>query len=254
MRNFTQLILVLAVTGGLAVPAWAGRDLPASIGYTLYMDGSRVGHSGMTIARRGDSLVFESRTRVEVGPNVIDLTSRTEADPVTFEVRRFAYEGTKGGMPAAAHVEIRGDSAVGWVRSPGSDERRPRSQVGAGGFVVFEDWIMDLEVLLALRHGRSERNPADYPLLFANSFLPAELVVGFTGEASVESATRSMVARKLELLMSGGKPFESLLDPATGIPVYLHFPGTRAEAFRDDFFGDAPIPRYRPADGASSGD
>lgn len=227
----------------LAAPAEAGR-LPRTLGYTLYVDGVRVGHSGMTVTREETVLRFESRTRVELGPNVIELTSTTEADPATYAIRRFSFEGTKGGSPVAAEVVIEGDSATGWIQTVGSPERRPRSQKNPGGFMIFEDWVMDLEVLLALRQTVATTPTSTYRLIFANSFSLGDLMTGYTGEAAVESATRTFTARKLELLLSGGHPFVSHVDPATGIPVYIHFPGTRAEAFRDDFFGDNPVSRY----------
>ncbi|HEU4365046.1 MAG TPA: hypothetical protein VFT13_06225 [Candidatus Krumholzibacteria bacterium] len=243
MRNFTHLALAVLAAAFHVTPASAGA-LPPMIGYTLYVDGVRVGHSGMKIRREGNALHFESTTRVELGPNVIALKSRTEADPETFAIRRFSYEGTKGGMATATEVVLRGDSAVGWVQSPGAGRRNPRSEVNRGGFVVFEDWVMDLEVLLALRQAGAAANPSTWRLLFANSFLATDLVAGFTGQVTVESETRSMTARKMEILFSGATPFESHVDPATGVPVYLHFPGTRTEAFRDDFFGDNPVSRY----------
>ncbi len=250
MRFFAHILIAVITAAG--APVRAG-DLPPAIGYTLYMDGVRVGHSAMKIRPAAGVLVFESKTRVQLGPNEIDLTSRTEADPKTFEVRRFSFKGTKAGMPVAANVTLRGDSATGWIQNTESGERQPRSQHFQGGFQPFEDWVMDLEVLLALRQGAAARNPGTYRVLFPNSFLPADLTAGFTGEASVEAESRSMVARKLEIYMVGAKPFFSHVDPASGIPVYIHFPGTRAEAFRDDFFGENPVSRY-PAPRAGTPD
>jgi hypothetical protein len=250
MRNFAHLTLSLLIACPLASIASAGT-LPSALGYSLYVDGVRVGHSGMKIKQDGKTLRFESRTRVELGPNIIELTSRTEADPATFEIRRFSFEGTKGGMPTAGEIVLCGDSATGWLQSTSSTERHPRAQVNRGGFIVFEDWVMDLEVLLALRQAAAPANPTTYRILFANSLVPADLVAGFTGEAMVETDTRSLTARKLEIYLFGGTPFVSHVDPASGLPVYLHFPGTRTEAFRDDFFGDKPMSRY-PASGSGA--
>jgi hypothetical protein len=243
MRNLTRFTLALVATFLYASTAAAGT-LPRTIGYSLYVDGVRVGHSGMTVTPGKDVLRFDSQTRVALGPNVIELTSHTEADPATFQVRHFWFEGTKGGMPVAGDVVVKGDSATGWVQKTSSTERRPKVQQFEGELVVFEDWVMDLEVLLALRQAVSATERTTYALLFANSFLPASVLVGFTGDVIVESAERSLVARKLEIAFSGGDPFESQVDPATGVPVYILFPGTRAEAFRDDFFGENPPSRY----------
>lgn len=244
MRHLAHVVLVLAAAVTGALPAHA-RELPARLSYTFYVDGVRVGHSRMAITRGGDALVFDSQTRVELGPNVIELTSRTVADPKTYVVREFSFEGTKGGMPVAAHVVFAGDSATGWVMNTEAQERRPRKQSHPGGFAVFEDWVMDLEVIFALRQSVQPAGTSEYQMLFPNSFLTAEALMGFTGEVAVESETRSMVGRMLEVAMSGGDPFESHVDPATGVPVYIHFPGSRTEAFRDDFFGPNPLCRYQ---------
>jgi hypothetical protein len=252
MRTFVFFVLWFLSPCLHAAPVSADA-LPATLGYTLYTDGVRVGHSGMKITRDKSALRFESKTRVEIGPNVIELTSQTEADPESFVIRRFSFEGTKGGMATAALVVLRGDSATGWVERAGSQERSARSQVARGGFVVFEDWVMDLEVLLALHQAKATEERSTYPLLYASSFSTSELLTGFTGEVAVESATRSIVARKLEFSMTGGSAFESHVDPRTGIPVYLHFPVTRTEAFLDDFFGDKPVSRYSAVGAGSSG-
>ncbi|MDH4037449.1 MAG: hypothetical protein OEX18_07285 [Candidatus Krumholzibacteria bacterium] len=245
MRNFTRFFLAFAASAVIAVPAGAGK-LPPRVGYTIYVDGVRVGHSTVTIAREEQAVRLASQTRVELGPNVIDLKSEAVADPATFVVREFSFSGTKGGMAAACHVEVRGDSATGWVQNTMSDQRRPRGEFNPGGFVVWEDWVMELEILFALRQAAAPRNPDNYRLLFANSFLTTDVAIGYTGEVAIESDSRSVVGRKLEVAMSGGEPFESHVDPATGIPLYLRFPGTRTEIFRDDFFGDTPPVRYSP--------
>jgi hypothetical protein len=253
MNKLIQVILLLGISAIFATPAGAG-ELPSRLDYTFYVDGVRSGHSSVTIAREKNAVRMTSTTRVEIGPSVIELTSEAVADPATYVIREFSFTGTKGGMPAACHVEIRGDSATGWVQNTMSDRRRARAEFNPGGFVIWEDWVMELEVLLALRQAAAPRNPGNYRLLFANSFLLTDVAVGYTGEASVESATRSLVARKLEVAMSGGDPFVSQVEPGTGIPLYLHFPGTHTEIFRDDFFGDNPVTRYQPPSKAASGE
>lgn len=253
MRNLTQILaLGLAVAALAGGPAWAGGGVPAlpkAIGYALYVDGVEVGHSRMAIRQGADAVVFESQTHVQLGPNVIDLKSRTVADPKTFRVREFSFDGTKGGMSTATHVVVAGDSATGWVKSTAATGRRPATVHDPAGFVVWEDWVMDLEVALALRQRVSGANRTEYRLVFANSFLPADMIAGFAGETEIQARDRSMVARRLEIFLFGGNPLYSHVDPETGIPVYIDFPGTRTEAFREDFFGDNPLSRYTaPAD------
>lgn len=244
MHRFAHVVFAAILVFG--APVRAG-ELPKHIGYTLYVDGVRVGHSGMKVSRPGGALRFDSVTEVTLGPNEFDLRSHTIVDPKTYRVREFAFEGTKGGMHAAAFMTLAGDSATGWVESAGSDERHRRARAVPDEVVVFEDWIMDLEVVLALHQATRPAGTSEYTLLFANSFLPAEMVAGFTGEASLESHAASMVARRLTVGISGSDPWESMVDPKTGVPVYIHFPGSRTEAFRDDFYGDNPMPRYQPA-------
>jgi len=243
MHRFAHVVSAVILAAG--TPARAG-DLPKQLGYTLFVDGVKAGHSAAQVTRTKDAIRFDSVTRVELGPNVIDLRSHTIVDPTTYRVREFAFDGAKGGMHTAAFMTLAGDSATGWVESTMSDERRPRARAVPDGVVVFEDWIMDLEVVLALHQGTQPAGTSEYTLLFANSFLPADLLAGFTGEASLESATASLVARRLTIAVSGSDPWESMVDPETGIPLYIHFPASRTEAFRDDFYGDNPMPRYQP--------
>jgi hypothetical protein len=235
-----------------AVPAAAA--FPKEIAYTLFVDGQRVGYSRMTITEEPTRLVFESKTNVKLGPNVIDLTSKTVADPKTFHVRTFSFQGSKGGMDTAAHVQLTPDSAIGWMQRTSSPERVARSVPHDGSIIVWEDWVMDLEVLLARRLLASGADRSEHQLIFAGSFLPADLVMGLSGESEIQSDDRSVVARRMEVFLFGGSVFYSNLDPQSGIPLYIEFPGTRAEAFRDDFFGDNPSTRYPPRGSTQSSD
>ena len=106
---------------------------------------------------------------------------------------------------------------------------------------------MDLEILLGLEQAREFQNPITRGLLLAGSFATAKVTLGFTGEVSVDASDRSTVARKLMVGIEGGQPFESLIDSERGIPVYIGFPGIGAEVFLNDFFGDNPVSRLRPA-------
>ncbi|HXV12877.1 MAG TPA: hypothetical protein VEC56_01595 [Candidatus Krumholzibacteria bacterium] len=253
MGNFatarlSALILVLSWTGAQA----AETPLPPRAGYTFYVQGQRVGRCDVRITQTDTALRFESTLRVENGSAVIELSTKAEADPRTYALRSFSYEGTKGGMPATASVTVAGDSVFGHFSLNGPRKAQRRS-VNPRPVVVWEDWAMEIEILLALQQAREFKNPSTRALLLAGSFTSTVVTLGFTGEAVVESADRSMTARKLVVGIEGGDPFESLIDPKLGVPVYIHFPGIRAEAFLDDFFGDNPSPRYSPATDTSSG-
>jgi hypothetical protein len=53
-----------------------------------------------------------------------------------------------------------------------------------------------------------------------------------------------MTARKLVVIIRGAEPFESHVDPARGVPVYIRFPTSQAEAFLDEVFGENPVTFY----------
>jgi hypothetical protein len=251
MRSTTRFIPCLLLTGlvcGSTSPAHATR-LPEKLAYTFFLGGQRVGHADIRVTSGSTALLFESNMKVQLGPGAIALHCRTEADPRTFVVRRFSFEGTKGGKPVAAEVAVQGDTATGWTEVDG--HREPRVATNPGGYFVFEDWVMELEVLLALHQAQSDKHSDTYRVLFANSFLETSLLAGYSGESLVEAPGRSLAARKLEVAMQGGSPFQSLVDPATGVPTYLQFPGVKAEAFLDSFFGKNPESRY-PAPAADS--
>ncbi len=244
MRSLTRFIpclLLAGLVGATAPSAHAGK-LPPKLAYTFFLGGKQVGHADIRITSGSTAILFDSEMKVQLGPGAIALHCRTEADPKTFAVRRFWFEGTKGDKPVAAEVAVQGDSATGWTEVDGN--RAPRVATHPGGFFVFEDWVMELEVLLAFHQAQSDRHSDNYRVLFANSFLEADLVAGYSGESLVEAPGRSLAARKLEVAMQGATPYQSLVDPDTGVPVYLQFPGVKAEAFLDSFFGKNPESRY----------
>lgn len=244
-----RLAALLISLTPLAAPE-AATDLPQTIGYTFFVGGKRVGHSDTRVVQGPSVLRFESKLRVESGPTVIELATRTEADPHSFEIRRFSYRGAKGNTPMASSVAIEGDSVFGAV-SVGNVETKKGIRIKSP-VVVWEDWVMEIEILLALRQTRA-KNPSTVGLLLASSYAGGNVTLGYTGQASVDGSDRSLVAQKLLIAIQGGEPFESFVDPKQGIPVYIRFPGLRAEIFLDDFFGDNPVPSYKPKPDPASG-
>ena len=223
-----------------AMPADA---LPKKLAYLFYVDGQPVGRSDIKVTQSPGVLRFESKTYVAIGPNVIELACVTDADPRTYAVREFSMEGTKGGQPVAARVYALGDSVHGYVVT-GGDRREKARRLPHPGTIVFEDWVMELEILLALTQARSTHVSDTYNLVFAGSFLPTDVVAGYTSEILVEAGSRSMAARKLAVAIKGADPFESHVDPNRGVPVYLQFPQVRAEIFLEEVFGDNPVSRF----------
>ncbi len=247
MGNFATARLVALI---FCLLSWAGAEaattLPPKLGYSFYVRGQRVGQSDVRITEERDVLRIESKLRVASGEATIELSTKTEADPRTYAVRSFSYRGTKAGTPVASSVTVLVDSVYGSVTVGGTTTREAR-RVTPTPILVWEDWVMDLEILLGLEQAREFQNPITRGLLLAGSFATAKATLGFTGEVSVDASDRSTVARKLMVGIEGGQPFESLIDSERGIPVYIGFPGIGAEVFLNDFFGDNPVSRLRPA-------
>jgi len=244
MRNRSLFwIVLIAACGGLVAPATA--KLPATLGYTFFVDGQPVGRTDIRVVETPGALKFESKTRVSTASGTIELTAQTEADPKTFAVRQFSFKGTKGDRPVETLVHVAGDSVYGEIALGGT--RTPKAlRLPKPRAVVFEDWLMELELLLALTQAQSKQKTSVYGLVFAGSFLPAELMAGFAGEVLVEAGERSFAARRLVVAITGAAPFESHVDPERGVPVYLRFPAVRAEVFLDEVFGDNPVTYFVP--------
>jgi hypothetical protein len=234
-------IFVALVTG----PAPGSGAPPRSFNYSFYVSGQRVGGAAVRVAEDPSRLLLESTYKVTLGESVIDLKTRTEADPKTFAVRRFSYEGTRGGLPAQGAIAIEGDSAFFFSAKSG-DRPRKRRRIQPAPIVLWEDWVPDLQILLA-RQAVEPTSPTETGLLLASAFIPSTVIFGYTGEVALESRTSSMVGRKLEVLIQGGAPFESYVDPKRGVPVCIRFPATATEIFLDEFYGENPTTLYRPA-------
>jgi hypothetical protein len=243
MRFCVRLIAVALSVGATA--ASAREPLPRTLHYTFFVSGRPAGGSEIHVTRTNSSLVFESNTHVVVNGRPVELACRTEADPTTFEVRNFSYTGTKAGTPVASVVHVSPDSVYGTILSGGGREVPKKKSVRGREVVVFEDWVVEIQILLALRQERSTRVSTTYRIVFANSFLPGDVLVGYTGEVLLEARGRTMTARKLAVGVQGGPPFESHID-SRGVPVYLNFPGVASEIFLDEFFGDNPPTHYPP--------
>jgi len=246
MGNFaTARIAAFIVALMSAAGAHAGTAIPKQIGYTYFVRGERVGRSDVKVTQTADVLRFESKIHVVSGEATTELSTRTEADPRTSAIRSFSYEGSKGGTPVSSSITVLGDSCYGWVSMGEGGKKEPRARrVTPGPMIVWEDWVMDLEILLALQQARASNNSSTRGIVLAASYSSAVATLGYTGDVVVESPQKSMAARKLLISIQGGSPFESLVDPERGIPVYIHFPGIQAEIFLDEFFGENPVSRY----------
>ncbi len=253
MGNFaTACVCSLFLGLGSATAARAAEPLPKSLEYTFLVRGERVGQAVVRIETTPNTLRFASTVKVGDAENEIRLETKTEADPATYAIRSFSYSGFKGGVPVGSFVTVHKDSVTGTVTNRGKTTPK-RRRVVPTPIAVWEDWVPEIEILLALQQAREFQNPMTRGMVLAASYTPAKMTLGFTGEVAVESETRSMAARKLVVSIEGGEPFESFVDPKTGVPVYIRFPGIGAEVFLNEFFGENPTTRYTIRSSAPTG-
>jgi hypothetical protein len=229
-----------------ALPAHAD-PLPKTLGYTFYVRGEPAGRADIKITRTAKDLVFESKTRVLNNYAVLAYTSRTVADPKTYLVRDFHLEGTKGDYPMSCEAHLRADSAYGYVETSGTLADK-RVQMKTNPTVLFEDWLVEHEILLALTQAHSTQKTSTYGLLFPSTFTPADITLGYAGDILVEAGAKSMTARKLVVIIRGAEPYESRVDPKTGVPIYIRFPESQTEIFLEKIFGENPVTYYQPGE------
>lgn len=241
----TVRLATLALVLSPIVAAEGATTLPKTASYTYFVGGKRVGKSTTRIVQAPDALRFESQLRVERGSSVVELTTETEADPDTYLIRRFSYRGTRGGKAAVSNITIEGDSAFGTFTVGPTTSTRGRRLLTTP-IVVWEDWVMEIHILLALYQAPRGDRASTFGLVPGVLNSSNTVTFGYTGEVSVDGSDRSIVGRKLLVALMGGEPFESFIDPKRGIPVYIRFPGTKGEVFLDEFFGDNPTPAYQP--------
>jgi hypothetical protein len=226
-----------------ALPAHADT-LPKTLGYTFYVRGEPAGRADIKITKTAKDLVFESQTRVLNNFAVLAYTSRTVADPKTYLVRDFRLEGTKGDYPVSCEAHLRADSAYGYVETNGTLTDK-RVQMKISPTVLFEDWLVEHEILLALTQAHSTQKTSTYGLLFPTTFTPADITLGYSGDILVEAGAKSMTARKLVVIIRGAQPYESRVDPKNGVPIYIRFPESQTEMFLDKIFGENPVTYYQ---------
>ena len=237
IKTGALLWAILLVSGFSTRPAHA---LPKTLGYSFYVKGVPVGRADLKITESSREIVFESQTHVLTGVDVIALNTRTVAHPKTYALLDFSYRGTKGEHTVACHAQVRGDSVYGFTEMDGTlkDKNLKMPQKRS---LLFEDWVMEHEILLALTQAASANKTDTYGLVFTSSFSPAEVTAGYSGDVLVEAGRNSLTARKLVVIIRGAEPFESHIDPKRGVPVYIRFPQSRTEIFLDEVFGENPL-------------
>lgn len=242
-----SILLTLVLLAQLAPRTWA-NPLPDKIGYTIYARGQEIGHSDITVTRTDDAIIFDTITKVDfANDEKLDLRSRTKADPKTFLIRSFSYDGTRAGSELSGEVVAEGDSIYGTFWENGK-ERTDYRKNPFGPHLFLQDFVMSHEVLIARAQeaaGGDMKVPIEYGIVFPSSLTLSKATVGFASTLEIESDTEAVVCKKLLVGIEGSQPFASYYDPERGLPVYMVFPQSLVEVFLDDFFGDSPITRYR---------
>jgi hypothetical protein len=246
MRRFTILCALVLLAQSEPV-AWA-NSLPETVGYTIYSHGQEVGHSDIRVTETETAIELESSTRVRItDADSIIMACRTVADPQTFLVRTFEFNGSRGPSAIDGQVTIAGDSVYSkFMRNDNEIDDYRISPFDRN--LVLEDYIMEHEILIALAHDAREgggNTPEDYGLLFPSSLTVTSAKVAFASTVEIESDVSAVVCKKLIVKIAGSKPFASYFDPERRLPVYMAFPQTNVEVFLDDFFGESPVTRYR---------
>jgi len=242
---FRLEVLLVAGLAGLAPLTVQAGTLPQTLGYSFYVEGEPAGRADIKITQNSKELVFESRTRVLTNFSVMAYTARTVADPKTYFVRQFSMEGTKGERSIACAATVTPDSVIGYLETKdGPSDRRLKMPLSPT--LLFEDWLVEHEVLMALTQAHAAEKTSKYGLLFPSTFTPATMTMGYSGDVLVEAGAHSMTARKLVVILTGAAPYESHVDPKTGVPVYIRFPQSETEIFLDKIFGENPITYYQP--------
>jgi hypothetical protein len=169
MRRLS-LVLALVFLAQLPAQVWA-NTLPKKIGYTIFAQGVEVGHSDITVTETATELVLDSKTRMKFGTETMEMSCRTVADPKTFFVRSFDFNGTKAGTKIDGQMFVEGDSLYGTVIRDDQEKTDYRITPYAKT-LMFEDYMMEHQVLIALAHSVSEVNPEEYGLMLPASKAP----------------------------------------------------------------------------------
>jgi hypothetical protein len=243
----SAILLTLVLLAQLAPQTWA-NPLPGKIGYTIYARGERIGHCDITVTRTDNEVIFDTITNVNFNNDEkLEMKTHTTADPKTFLIRSFYFDGTRAGTELSGEVFAEGDSIYGTFFENGK-ERTDYRKNPFSRHLFLEDFVMSHEVLIARAHvatGADMKSSVEYGLVFPSSFTISKATLGFASTLEIESDTEAVVCKKLLIGIEGSQPFASYYDPERGLPVYMVFPQSLVEVFLDDFFGDSPVTRYR---------
>ena len=247
-------LLVLSLAAALASPALADAPagLPDTLGYTVLVEGRRVGHCDIRTERRGDGmLVLHARLRLETKALNLSLEDETVVDPDTWRPVAYRWSGESNGGPYDGRIRVTGDHVAGRYRLNGGTWSEGTRRV-EGPLTLFEDYAIEHQILMARAFAAAGWRDTTITVLRPSTFRFLETTFTAQGERLFQSDRREAVCRKVVIRMPGAAPFASFYDPASGLPVYVAFPGVSTELFLDSFHGPEPETWFVPKDAKSS--
>lgn len=240
MKIFLMIILVALA----AVPDAFASSIPPEFSYTVYIEGKDAGKSVTKFTKTPDRLVFDSSTKISFAEYTLELTTRTEADPITYEILKFAWDGARTNYLLGGEAVAEGDSVHGFVVENGiqyphsRNTKHPRT-------MVLEDYVACHQLLIGLGYFQEGVEEQVIDLFLPTSFMVNDALVVKSSEALIESDIDEALCIKVQVHMTGAAAYVMFFDQKRGMPVYIAFPGTNAEVFLDEFFGDTPVSRFR---------
>ena len=241
MKN---VLLFAAALLAIASVAESAGNLPPEFSYTIYVEGQEVGRSTTKVTEEAGVYVFDTSTDLAFNDFKLSLDTRTVVDNKTFLPLSFTYTGDKMGTLLDGETTITGNEATCVTGEHGQSYTSTRTSTHPD-VLLFEEYVMDHEVIIARAFWEGGPEGKDYGILFPSSARMSAASIGKGSELSFESDTKEAYCVKLIISLQGGSPYASYYDPERGLPVYLAFPGTSTEVFLDEFFDGKPVSRYR---------
>jgi len=233
---------------GLALTIWMGTaaawELPEKIGFAIWVEGEPIGRCDITVTTDETTIYMKSKVEVSYIDFTLSLVTSTEADSKTFLVRQFEYAGEKMGKEMRGEVQIDGRILEGFTVSDGAEFPSSR-QMAREQTIVFEDYVIGLQILAALALEASGESALQYNLVFASNLSVADLGLYYASDVALESHIKEAICRKIQYEIGGSSPFVAFWDEKSKLPVYTVFPANNTELFLDAFFGEEPLSRYR---------
>lgn len=223
-----------------AVTARPGM-FPSAMTYRIYIYGELAGTDMVKITEKGDAVIFESHSKVEMDDFALDLRCRTVVARNDLRPRAFSYEGQRNGMQVSGSVRFDGESVTADHVAEGTEFSTKKNVEGL--VVVFENYMIEHQLLLLNTVVRSKEPFQRFKLFFPIDFNPGSILALLESEVEIDTTPRS-VCKKYHFEIERGSPFYGYLDTKRNLLVYMDFPATNTEIFLEGSFDGAPVTKY----------